>query len=455
MGQEPGRALDLTQANRHGQQLFFANMTFKRHRTPRLGPLPRKLRSNADQQGRAVQAGTRVWVQPTLLDMVPDAAAVRQRMLHQDQELTRYCAALVGEHARRFGWSVRQRNDVIRSLRLLQALRDTPTGKIRATDVLQLPRYTGNISSTLDVLAEADLLIDDRPTPVHTYFSAQTAHLPPSMHQDLELWLQVMLEGARTAPRQIPRAPQTVRLHIMGIAPMVHAWAGAGRQTFAEVTPADILASLPPAGAQRHYAENGARSLFKVLRGRKRVFTDPTRGMKTTPIATNLPLALDATVIRGELNHPDPVIALAVALVAFHALTGRQIRELRTTDIADGRLSLAGRDIPLAAPVRIRLAAWLDHRNRTWPNTATNHLLINRRTAPRLVPVGPRFPWNGITLRPQALREDRILLELHATGGDVRRICDLFGLSVSGATRYLSTLEHPHLAVNGEQFSLP
>lgn len=36
--------------------------------------------------------------------------------------------------------------------------------------------------------------------------------------------------------------------------------------------------------------------------------------MKTTLVATNLPLALDS-VIRSELNSPDPVVALAVALV--------------------------------------------------------------------------------------------------------------------------------------------
>ena len=49
-------------------------------------------------------------------------------------------------------------------------------------------------------------------------------------------------------------------------------------------------------------------------------------------------------------------------------------------------------------------------------------------------------------LSPQALREDRILHECHATGGDVRRICDLFGLTVESALRYAATLGHPDLA---------
>ena len=59
--------------------------------------------------------------------------------------------------------------------------------------------------------------------------------------------------------------------------------------------------------------------------------------------------------------------------------------------------------------------------------------------------------WLGSTLRPGALREDRILHEIHATGGDVRRICDLFGLTISGATRYLNTVEHPDLTTEGDR----
>jgi hypothetical protein len=41
------------------------------------------------------------------------------------------------------------------------------------------------------------------------------------------------------------------------------------------------------------------------------------------------------------------------------------------------------------------------------------------------------------------------LQEIHATGGDVRRICDLFGLSITAELRYANTLEHPDLADGG------
>lgn len=55
--------------------------------------------------------------------------------------------------------------------------------------------------------------------------------------------------------------------------------------------------------------------------------------------------------------------------------------------------------------------------------------------------------WVNTTLgfRAQHLREDRILDEAHASDGDIRRICDLFGLTVGAAQRYIDALQHPDL----------
>jgi hypothetical protein len=460
--QQPGRAPDVAGANRHSQQLFFANMVFKR----RVTPAPEYVTwtrswSLKNKNQLPHQPGTRfddeAQEQLALFDMAPDPEVLRQRILVEDSDLTRYCAAILADHARRYGWSVRQRNAVMQTLRMLQTVRPTPTAKIRASDVIALRRYDGTISSTIDVLAEASLLIEDVPTHVERFFTAKfiaSGALPPLMRQHLELWLQIMLGGSRQSPRQLPRDPATVELHIRGLAPVVQAWAEAGHQSFTEITKDDILAALaalPTKTTHRHFAENGLKSLFRILKGRRLVFANPMRGLDVTPVATNIPLPLDTALIRAELNSPNPALALAVALVAFHALTGKQVRDLLLTDIADGRLRLDRRNIPLAAPVRTRLAAWLDYRNQTWPASANPHLLINRRTAPRLVAGGHAFPWRESVLRPRALREDRILHEIHATGGDVRRICDLFGLSVAGATRYLKSVEHPDLTIEGER----
>lgn len=451
MLQEPGHAMDLAGANKNGQQLFFANMSFHRRGAPPLSPEQRAPWKLRDKENLTATAPASLGMEP-LFDLAPDPGVLAARLRAEDRDLTRYCAAIVREHATRFGWSKRQRNDVTRSLRMLQGLRSSPTSKIRATDVLQLRQYSGNVLSTIDVLAAAGLLIEDRPTPIERYFAAKTSTLPPVMKDQLEVWLQVLSDGSLQAPRQVRRNPRTIKAHILGVEAIIHTWANAGLQSFAEVTRADVVAALEETPiSRRHIAGNGLKSLFKTLKGRRLIFANPTRGMKASPKSSTIPLALDAAVIREELNSPNPVAALAVAFVAFHALTGKQLCELRLTDISDGHLTLGNRDIPLAAPVRTRLATWLNHRNQTWPNSANPHLFINRRTAPRLLPVGQNFPWTGLTLRPRALREDRILHEIHATGGDVRRICDLFGLSVDGATRYLNTVEHPDLTRQDHQ----
>ena len=284
MVQEPGRAIDLSVANRHGQQLFFANMAFHRRKTPRLKPEPRRtLRPSGG-------FSPVTWRQAPLLELEPDPELVRARALRADSELIRYCKDVVADHAARHGWSKRQTNDVIRSLRLLQVLQDTPGAKINATDVLQLPRYDANIQSTLDVLDAAGMLIEDRTSNVERYFAGKTGGLPAPMKTQLDTWLAVMLNGSTSAPRQRSRDPQTARIHIMGIAPIVHAWAAAGHQSLAEITAEQVRAALPESGSRRNFAEYGLRSLFTVLKSRKLIFTNPTRGMRVTPVNATVPL---------------------------------------------------------------------------------------------------------------------------------------------------------------------
>lgn len=42
----------------------------------------------------------------------------------------------------------------------------------------------------------------------------------------------------------------------------------------------------------------------------------------------------------------------------------------------------------------------------------------------------------------QPIRRDRILDEAHATGGDVRQVRDLLGLSIAGAFRYTASVDY-------------
>lgn len=426
MRQEPGRAIDLTTATQFGHQLFLANVTGQPRRTQPLLKLPRDYRPLPSVP----------WRQEALFELTPDPELAKRLALNADRELADYCKSIVTDHAAKHGWSKRQTNGVIASLRVLHVLQDTPRAKIKASEVARLRNYDGTVNSTLDVLEAAGLLIEDRPTRIERYFNDKTAELPEPMKHQLQIWLNVMITGSATAPRRLPRLPQTAQIKIASLAPIVRTWSAQGHTSLAEITPAHVRAALPASGAQRALAERALRSVFTILKAQKVIFTNPTRGMKLTTVNKNVPLPLATDLIRDALNSPDPAIALAVALVAFHALTNQQLRTLQLTHIIDGRLLLDGRTIPLAAPVRTRLAAWLEHRQRTWPGTLNPHLLISRKTGPRLTPVGATFPWTKLDISSQALREDRILQEIHASGGDVRRICDLFGISIEAAIRY-------------------
>ncbi|MET8539913.1 hypothetical protein ABZW03_04545 [Kitasatospora sp. NPDC004799] len=444
---EPGRPIDFGAVARNGQQLYLANL----HKTyaPQ-SVVARRAAQPGRQDMPAVDSGANYtftpvrWRQPPLFRMPkPDKVALKRATAGPDSQMLAHCDRVLRDHAARHGWSKKLTNEVKRSLKLLRAMQDTPDAKIHASEVLELPKIGGTAVSTLEILAAADLLVDDRTLAVRHYFARHTAGLPPKMLEQLQVWLDVMVEGSRQAPRRRARHPQTAHLHILGMAPILKAWADTGKDSLAEVSRRDVADALPARGAHRNFAEQGFRSLFTVLKARKMVFINPTRGMPVTPVGSTVPVPLDTAAIRSALNSPDPAIALAIALVAFHALSGQQVAGLHLLDVQDGRLTIGERSLPLAGPVLTRLAAYLDHRARTWPASANPHLFINRKTAPRLTPPSRNFPWKKAELKPQALREDRILQEIHATGGDIRRICDLFGLSMEAAHRYAATLERP------------
>ena len=261
------------------------------------------------------------------------------------------------------------------------------------------------------------------------------------MPTQLRAWFDVMIEREHQGATPPPARPADRPLQIAAVAPILRVWASPGTTPWPTSTvtrrrrPATGRRIPPPRRPRTALAVRRAESPEAGLRQ-----PDPRRPRTTTN--ANIPLPLDTPAIRDALNSPHPATALAVALVAFHALASRQVRAIKLTDIVDGRLTVDGRAIPLAAPVLPRLAAWLDHRAGTWPATVNPHLFVNRRTAPRLTQVSRPFPWKGLSFTPQSLREDRILDEVRATGGDIRRICELFDLSVGPALRYATFLDH-------------
>ncbi|MEV7888334.1 hypothetical protein ACWD3I_38185 [Streptomyces sp. NPDC002817] len=246
-------------------------------------------------------------------------------------------------------------------------------------------------------------------------------------------------------PRSLPRSQNTARHNLRFALPVLRQLALSGTQSLREVTRAELLAALPASGNDRVHTVTGLRTIFRTLKAHRVIFRDPTVRIRVGTPEQTTPLAAALQTVREGLQSADPARAVLTALLAFHAVRPAQLRHLQLTDIRDGRIHLPDQTVLLAEPVRTRIASYLDYRNARWPNTANPHLFINTRSALATWPVGVRWIRLHLTVPARDIRADRILHEVQATGGDLRKICDLFGLSVLAAQRYAAVLDHPGL----------
>ncbi len=181
----------------------------------------------------------------------------------------------------------------------------------------------------------------------------------------------------------------------------------------------------------------GLRSIFTILKGRKLVFVNPTARIKVNEPTPTAPPPVDLERLRAILHSDDPVKAALSSLLAFHAVRIYQLRLLKLADFHDGRLYVGDQVILLAEPVRERLNAYVDLRQRTWPDSINPHMFIHQRNWSHTRPVWPSWIRIQLGMSGQVIRRDRILDEAHATGGDIRALTDLFGLTAAGAMPYV------------------
>ena len=191
------------------------------------------------------------------------------------------------------------------------------------------------------------------------------------------------------------------------------------------------------------------RSIFSVLKARETGLHRPHRTTQDLFDASRgQPLPFDpATIGGGPAARGNPARAALTALIAFHGLRSAQLPASAAGPTCATDASTSTTEWYCWPSRSGHIAAHLDYRSRRWPTTANPHLFINlpQRGAGRagrepLALVDDRHP-----RRQPSPREDRILDEAHASGGDTRRLCHLFGLSVGAATRYTDTVDHPDL----------
>jgi hypothetical protein len=348
---------------------------------------------------------------------------------------------VVREHADRYGWTKGKAETIQRAIRILLGIQDTPGAPIRRSDVALLSRIKHSAAVVADVLDEAGMLEEDRVPAAVRWFNAVITGLPEPMRHELGIWFDVMRNGSHIPPRSLPRTDTTATSQLRWALPALKQWAGQ-RQSLREIGRDDVLAVLPASGMPRTVMVQALRSIFRVLKGRKLVFVNPTTWISAPSPTRRVPAAVDLDALRAELDADDPTRAALAALLAFHAVRIYQLAALRLTDIRDGRLHIGDQVIPLAGPVRQRVARYLDWRQQSWPASVNPYLFLHVRNAGTARHVTPYWIRHQLGMPPQSIRLDRIFDEAQATGGDVRALCDLFGLSIAGAYRYTSVLDH-------------
>ncbi len=421
----------------HGiQQLFFASMFHLPAAKVTSRPVPA-----APRPGPIRPVGHR---QLVLLDVPVDMEAGLRHGFPppKDPVLAVALWDVVRDHARRHGWSQSVTERVQRGVRILLGLQPTPGAPIRTSDVALLARIGISAKGVAAVLADAGMLEDDAVPAIERWFPAHIAELPAEMRAELAAWFVVQRTDSRVASRSRPRADRTVASQLRFAMPALRQWARTC-SSLREIAREDVLAALPPTGQPRASMLQGLRSIFRVLKAQRLVFVNPTTHLSVPKPHAPAPAPVNFAALQAVLEGEDRVAAALAALLAFHGVRIWQLCEARLTDVRDGRFHIGEQVILLAPLVRERLNAYLAERAARWPDTANPHLFIHHRSA---LTTGAITPWwirQRLGMSGQAIRQDRILDEAHATAGDLRRLCDLFGLSVAGAYRYTATVIGP------------
>ncbi len=423
--------------NRHGQQLFLADMQ---------KAAGRRRRDPSDHTATWPAGRPVTHRQLTLFAIPHDLSRGRLRLPPpRDLELAAALDVVAGDYGRSRAWGRTQTSKVRSGIRIVLGLQDTPGAPIRYNEMVDLPRLFINIRPLIEVLDSVGMFDDDRTPAISRWFSQQTVGLPAAMASELATWFEDMHNGSTSPPRRRPRSATTISVYSRAALPVLRRWADEGHESLREISRSQVLAALPREPARRKIGGQAMRSIFGILKDRKLIFANPAFRLGHANESPMPPPAVDLDAVRAALNSPDPARAAVAALVAYHGLRSHQLRNLRLTDLRDRHLHLDGRAIPVAAAVKRRIAAWLDHRAQRWPTSTNPYLFIHFRTAAHNEPVGLRWVYLTIAMPGgvQALRGDRILHEAAATGGDPRRLCDLFGLSIQHATRYTNAITEP------------
>jgi integrase len=351
-------------------------------------------------------------------------------------------AALAGYGQAR-GWSPETLRRVRRSLVVLLASQPTltSTSPLEAAAVRQFlidRRLTA--LRVVEFLADQGLVSSNQHATLDRWLARRLAPLPAQLRSEVQSWVEV-LRGRGPRPGR-PRKAATIQGYLRALEPALADWS-ARYPSLRQVTNDDVTAQLEPlAGPTHRLVLTVMRSLFGALKTQRVSFTNPTAGLELHREPLPPALALDPARragLLGQLHRLDG--RLVVLLAGVHALRPHQIRLLTVDDVdlAAGTLLIEGRSRRLDALTLEALRTWLELRRARWPASANPYLLVNQSTAGGLAPVTRGYVqevFGRLGLTAQDLRIDRLLAEVHATGGDPLTLTRLFGIADTTAIRY-------------------
>lgn len=437
--------VDLSVAARTGQQLFFADMA----RSISLAAARHARAAPPSSPSRPTLRLTRPgWRQVSLFDPPLDLRRVSSLSPPHDPALLTVLIARAETIAALRGWNARTLGQVRRGLRILAACHH-PGEPINASTVHQLTVVGLTSLRVHDVLADLGLIVEDRADSLDIWLDERLGDLPAQIRTEVNTWITVLRDGDQ---RRRPRARATIVTHIYSISPFLNVCAER-YTTLRQVTRDDITTWLQQRPSK---ARDGCalRGLFGVLKQRRLVFTNPTRGVHTGRNRETIPVPIAGHDLRtaAETARGNVALRVVIALAGVHALHPYQIRDLELVniDLPNRRLRFGGLDRPLDEFTATAIGDYLVVRHARWPHTANRHLLLTRRSAQGVGPVSEYWfnkLFRGLPVTAQRLREDRLIEEGIARSADPLHLAAVFAIGPRTGLRY-ATAAHNTLTTN-------
>lgn len=446
-------AVDLSVAALTGQQLFLADMTRSlrmAYRPPAIKPPPTPALSLLARP-HPMQTSTQL----LLFDPPRDCRHASSLDPPRDPAFLDLVLRHADSLAERNGWPPRTLQQVRRGLRMLASGHD-PGEPIKASTVTAMSPHGVPGLRVLEVLTAAGdgLVVDDRPDSLAVWIEQKFQALPLAMREELRAWIDVLRQGT---PRRKARPRVTAFTLLSAVRPFLLDCA-TRYATLRQVTREDVTGWLD-GRKQRSSDASALQDLFRVLKTRRLVFANPTYHIRVSGQNPSTPIALSvqALLTLGQAAEHDPALRVVLALVGVHALQPHRVRRmtLDELDLPNRRVDLDGVRRSLDPFTVQAITSYLGYRHDRWPGTSNPHLLLTRRTAHEHGPVSEYWlsgRLRGLPATLRQLREDRILDEARAAGGDPLHLAAMFGLSAKPTLRYAQTV-HPGLAAlhNGDE----